>query len=264
VLNGSTWVSLVDQSLRVQLKKGDFVIVPHGKAHMLGDRASRSTMSRHNIPELVPVTALDNGAVRNDDTHFMCGYFRFSQGTLLPFLNQLPGLLVVKSGQAKAQRNAIDLFELIQHEVQNYKTVSLAVLNRLTEIMFYYAVRQWLENALLPDGALAALGDPHLQRALAKIHTSPEINWTVEDLAKSAGHSRTTFSNRFHEATGYAPIEYLTHWRVELAGRFLAESDLSLDEIASRIGYVDTNAFSRAFSRLRGIPPGSYRKVSRD
>ena len=264
VLNGSTWVSLADMSQGVKLKTGDFVIVPHGKAHILGDQEARATISRHNIPDLEPVSGLEKGQAQSGDTHFLCGYFRFSQGTPLPFLNQLPGLLVVNGSDANEQNYAADIFEFIQHEAQNHETVSLPVLNRLTEIMFYYAVRRWLESALLPHGALAGLGDPHLQRALAEIHASPQTGWTVDDLAKIAGHSRTTFSNRFHEATGFTPIEYLTHWRIELACRLLADSDLGLDEIAGRVGYVDTNAFSRAFSRLRGIAPGSYRKALRN
>ena len=263
VLSGSTWVRLPDKSNCVQLNAGDFIIVPRGEAHALSDQEQGPIVSRHHIPGMEPAPEFESRAPRSGDTHLLCGYFRFAQGTPLAILNQLPSLLVVRSSEAMPPY-VRELVGIIQQELRNDEATSLVVLNRLTEIMFLSAVRQWLQNAMLPEGALAALGDANLQRALAIIHRSPEKPWTVDELARVAGHSRTAFSNRFRAATGYPPIEYLAHWRIELARRLLAESNLSLDDIASRIGYVDTNAFTRAFSRINGTAPGAYRKASRN
>lgn len=265
VLEGQTWVRLTDTSNQTNLKAGDFVIIPRGQAHVLSDQKDGPVSSHHDIPDMEPtlMPVLENRVVQSDETQLLCGYFRFDEGTPSTFLNHLPDLLVARSEGAGGSGYAREIVGIIQQELNNNETGSLIVLNRLTEIMFFCAVRQWLDSALMPDGVLAALADKHVQRSLTMIHTSPEKPWTVDELARVAGISRTSFSNRFRTATGFTPIEYLTYWRIELARRLLAESDLSLDDIAARVGYVDTNAFSRAFSRISGIAPGAFRGASR-
>ncbi len=263
VLSGSTWVRLEDGSNDTHLDAGDFVIVPRGEAHILSDRRTGPVTSSHHVPDTEPTPEFEFRLPHKDETHLLCGYFRFAQGTPLALLDQLPSLLVASADGRSTAGNVDVITGLIRREMQKQGSVPLVVLNRLTEIMFYDALRQWLQNAMIPKGALAALGDLNLQRALSDIHTSPEKAWTVEELARVAGYSRTAFSNHFRAATGYSPIEYLARWRVELAQRMLTESNLSLDNIASSIGYLDTNSFSRAFSRINGIPPGAYRRASR-
>lgn len=263
VLSGSTWVRLEDMPDEAHLGTGDFVIVPRGAAHILSDDRNGPATSCHSVPDREPAPEFETRRPKKDETQLLCGYFRLAQGTPSALLDQLPGLLIARGGEQPASEDIDAVIGLIHREMRKDGSVSTVVLNRLTEIMFYHAFRQWLNEAMLPDGALAALGDPNLQRALAEIHALPERAWTVDELARVAGYSRTAFSDHFRTATGYSPIRYLTRWRVELAQRLLVESSLSLDDIASRIGYRDTNSFSRAFSRINGISPAAYRRASR-
>ena len=265
VLTGSTWIAASGSSNRAYLSSGDFVIVPRGEAHVLRNEEDGPVTSQHRIPgsELMPVPEFADETARNGEIHLLCGYFQFAQGTPLALLNQLPSLLVVRDASLGQSGYSRALIGIIRQELQNHGAGPQVVLNRLSEILFYCAVRQWLDSATTPGGTLAALADAGLQRALSAIHLSPEEPWTVDDLARISGCSRTTFSNRFRAATGLAPIKYATYWRIELACRLLSESRLGLDEIASRIGYTDSNAFSRAFSRMKGVAPGAYRKASR-
>ena len=63
--------------------------------------------------------------------------------------------------------------------------------------------------------------------------------------------------------TGESPGGYLTRLRMDLAARRLRDSTDSLEQVARSVGYTSVYAFSRAFSRLRGEPPGQYRVRAR-
>ncbi|MEO1161536.1 MAG: AraC family transcriptional regulator, partial [Pseudomonadota bacterium] len=152
---------------------------------------------------------------------------------------------------------------LIQHELDTMGAASLIILNRLTEVLFFCALRDWAGRSFVEGGALAALSDQRLHRALSAIHDSPDRNWTIESLAQVAGQSRTAFASGFRQAMATTPMGYVTRYRTLLARRMLTETSLALDDIASRTGYSDTNAFSRAFRRAIGTSPGAFRKSSR-
>ena len=73
--------------------------------------------------------------------------------------------------------------------------------------------------------------------------------------------SRAALAKRFVELVGQSPIQYLAGWRMHLARDLLRESTLGLGEIAGRVGYESEAAFNRAFRRLVGSPPATWRHV---
>jgi transcriptional regulator GlxA family with amidase domain len=82
------------------------------------------------------------------------------------------------------------------------------MLGRLMELLFIEVVRRYAER--LPASAkgwFAALNDPVVGRALQTIHRDPAHRWTVDELARSAGASRTVLTDRFKAVIGQAPIE---------------------------------------------------------
>jgi AraC family transcriptional regulator, alkane utilization regulator len=95
--------------------------------------------------------------------------------------------------------------------------------------------------------------------ALALMHRHPERRWTVASLAAAAHLSRTAFARRFAEATGVAPLTYLTRHRMQLATRLLQTSNLTVAEVAARVGFGSTAAFSRAYRRATGQAPSALR-----
>jgi AraC-like DNA-binding protein len=109
-------------------------------------------------------------------------------------------------------------------------------------------------------GWLAGLNDPQVGRALALLHGEPAKPWTVDELAREAGVSRSGLADRFTKLIGESPINYLTIWRMHLARQLLTESGLSAGEVATRVGYDSEYAFNRAFKRLVGHPPATWRK----
>jgi AraC-like DNA-binding protein len=130
--------------------------------------------------------------------------------------------------------------------------------------MFVDTIRQYLET--LPPaqtGWLAGLRDPIVGHALSVLHGKPSEPWTVEGLARAVGLSRSVLAERFMEMVGHPPMQYLALWRMQLASRVLLDGG-QVAEAAAAVGYESEAAFSRAFKKLVGQAPATWRKRGAD
>jgi AraC-like DNA-binding protein len=135
-----------------------------------------------------------------------------------------------------------------------------AVVARLAESLFIEVLRWQLRYAAESRGGwLAGVHDPQIGRVLRLLHALPDRPWTVDELASEAAMSRSALAKRFVELVGQSPIQYLAGWRMHLAKNLLRESTLGIGEIAGRVGYESEAAFNRAFRRLVGSPPATWR-----
>jgi len=107
------------------------------------------------------------------------------------------------------------------------------------------------------------LRDPLVGRALALLHERPARPWTLPRLAKEVGSSRSTLADRFTQFVGRSPMRYLGDWRMQLAARLLADGTAKLSAVASDVGYDSEAAFSRAFKKIVGMPPATWRARAR-
>lgn len=73
--------------------------------------------------------------------------------------------------------------------------------------------------------------------------------------------SRSVLDDRFRQVLGQSPIRYLTQWRMHLAENLLGTTDLTVYDVARRVGYQSEEAFSRAFKRERGQSPAQWRSA---
>ncbi|MDH2897691.1 AraC family transcriptional regulator [Rahnella variigena] len=108
------------------------------------------------------------------------------------------------------------------------------------------------------SGWFAALADKQLSRALNAMHEDPANRWTVQTLAERAGMWRSVFSQKFKQAVGSAPLEYLTRWRMLLAGDRLTNGNEPVSAVALSLGYESESAFGTAFKRTLGCSPRKY------
>ena len=135
------------------------------------------------------------------------------------------------------------------------------MLARMSEMMFVDAVRRY--TASLPAdsaGWLAGLRDPMVGRALALMHEQPAQDWTIDELGKRIGLSRSALHERFVQLIGVPPMQYLAQWRMQAAARMLRETRATVATIAVEVGYDSEAAFARAFKRLVGQPPATWRR----
>lgn len=135
------------------------------------------------------------------------------------------------------------------------------LLAHLTELPFVGVLRHYMQE--LPPGKpswLAGLNDPHVGMALKLLHTDQARGWTVEGFAQRVGFSRSELAEWFTDLIGESPLRYVTGWRMQLAKQLLREGNLSLSEVATRIGYESGYTFNRAFKWHVGEPPAKWRK----
>jgi AraC-like DNA-binding protein len=136
------------------------------------------------------------------------------------------------------------------------------ILARMSELMFVEAIRRHIET--LPTaqtGWLAGLRDPVVGQALAALHGEPAAAWTVESLARAVGVSRSVLAERFAEMVALPPMQYLALWRMQRASRLLLEGE-PVAEVARAVGYESEAAFSRAFKKLVGEAPATWRRAN--
>jgi transcriptional regulator GlxA family with amidase domain len=104
--------------------------------------------------------------------------------------------------------------------------------------------------------------DIQVERALDAMRKEPTKRWTVAQLARIAGLSRSAFARRFTLELGVPPLKWLAEHRLHLARERLITTDLPLAAIATEVGYVCEFAFAKAFKRLFGRSPGVFRRSS--
>jgi AraC-like DNA-binding protein len=103
-----------------------------------------------------------------------------------------------------------------------------------------------------------------LRPALGLMHAEPGRRWGLEELARAAAMSRTSFAERFRTVTGLPPLTCLNRWRMLLAQRALRDGDVRVRSPALELGYASESAFSTAFKREVGESPLRYRYRIRD
>jgi len=82
---------------------------------------------------------------------------------------------------------------------------------------------------------------------------------TLEDIARSVNFSASHYSALFRKKTGFAPIEYFNHLKIQKACQYLLYTELRIKEIADKLGIEDPYYFSRMFAKLMGQSPLQYR-----
>lgn len=264
VAEGSCWLKIGDSE--VSLAAGDIVAFPFASGHQLGvGHGGRLIRPAGDLPprpwRSMPVLRYGEGP---PDLRLLCGYLLCDALDFRPLKEALPPLLHVRTGGDDSVAWLRATIAQIVAEVDRPRSGSLSMLERLTEIAFIEVLRHQI--GMMPKGAvgwLAALADPALRKCLSLIHEDPRRDWSLPELAAASGLSRSTLAERFEAMLGTAPIRYLRDWRLCLAATALGSGSAPIAEIAYEAGYGTEAAFSRAFSRAYGIPPGSWRQKAR-
>lgn len=271
---GAGWAAIVGEP-PVRLAAGDIVMFPHGDAHVIssapGMRPKRFEpewmFATRNDPKPIPIVSHGAGessfgeAAHDAPTNIVCGFLGCDLRPFNPLIATLPRLLHLPAGD---EGNWIaPVLQQAVNASQNKRPGSDALLERLSETMFVDAVSRYIDT--LPErssGWLAGLRDRHVGRALALLHAEPSRDWTIEELASEVALSRSAFYERFLQLIGQPPMQYLTHWRMQLAAKLLREGRAPVASIALEVGYDSEAAFSRAFKRVAGKPPAAWRRAS--
>jgi AraC-like DNA-binding protein len=251
---------------QIALAGGDFVMFPHGSAHMMRDAPGRRTINvqtllkSHNPTANKSLSYGGGGAL----TTLVCGCFEFEGGETNPLIASLPAVIHIKGEEGRSAPWLETTLQYLASETTSGLPGAATVIGHLTDIIFIQAVRAYIgSSGDCKRGLAKAITDSQIGQALALMHNAPQEPWTVASLALRAGMSRAGFAARFRELVGEPPLQYLTRWRMHKAAGMLRAGSESLGEIAGRIGYEAEAAFSKAFKRWAGHAPGASRQSSR-
>ncbi|GGU46848.1 helix-turn-helix transcriptional regulator [Streptomyces violascens] len=173
-------------------------------------------------------------------------------------LEALPPLAHIRAAACAAGtlRGRLDsLFD----EVTRNRMGSAFAIRQHAQLLLLEVLRAYIDQAELPPGWLRALTDQRLRPALRLMHAEPGRHWGLEELAREAAMSRTTFAERFRAVAGVPPLAYLSRWRMLLARRALRDRDIPIRSLAAELGYASESAFSNAFKREVGESPLRHR-----
>lgn len=196
------------------------------------------------------------------ETRLLCGSYQLDGARKHPLWNSLPSYLHLPArlGEATPLRAAIDL---LAAELVTTAPGSGAMVPALLDALLVSVLRHWIDtDAGTPDhGWITALRDPALSAGLTAVHDAPARAWTVTELARRAGVSRSVFAQRFGHVVGIPPMSYVTWWRMTLAAKRLTETDDPIAAVARGVGYTSEFAFAKAFKREFDATPGGYRNA---
>lgn len=251
---------------RIALGPGDIVIFPHGDAHCLeSGPALRAVDGESELQRIfsegLKISRLGGGG---EVARFVCGFMACEPRLSKIFLSGLPAVFKVNIREDESGRWLEDAIRFSIAEAGAAGAGSDAVLAKLCETLFVETLRRYVIK--VPErqtGWLAAARDPEVGKALALMHGHPAEPWTIAELAKRVGLSRSNLAERFHHYVGEAPVAYLTRWRLHKGAQMLCSTNYSVAQIASEVGYESEPAFNRAFKRQFGEPPARYRNAAR-
>jgi AraC-like DNA-binding protein len=194
-------------------------------------------------------------------TRLVCGYLACDARLARMLLTGLPAVVRVNVRGSNAGIWLEASLRYALAEVRSPRPGGAGVLAKLSEVLFIEVLRLYMnEQSTGRTGWLAGVGDRIVGAALSALHKRPAQAWTLEDLARASGTSRSVLAARFQHLVGSSPMHYLTQWRMLLAANLLSHSNAPLAQIAEDVGYQTDTAFSRAFRREFGAPPAAWRR----
>jgi AraC-like DNA-binding protein len=257
VVSGSCWLAVEGTGEPVLLQRGDCVVLPRGRPFRVASDPALSPEDwrRHFLGAREgTLVKLNAGA----DVAVLGGHFQLDGPRAEMLLGILPPIVHPRSEPDRETWRWA--FGLLRRELVELKPGGSLIARQLVYMIFVQALRLHLDQAE-GVGWLFALSDKHVGAAIAAIHRSPERRWTVAMLADEVGMSRSGFAARFRQGVGDGPIEYLTRWRMLLAGRSVSRGE-PVGVIARSLGYESESAFRTAFRRVTGATPRDHARQS--
>jgi AraC-like DNA-binding protein len=231
----------------IELNVGDLVIFPQEIPHRMTPLAPLKGKQVH-----IPFSEVTDEI----GTGMLCGEIRFAHRAAERVIKALPEVIVINNLSCSW---ISPITALIIDESINASDTTNIFLDKLSETLFIYALRHYIETEEGDASVLAIYAHPRLSVAIDHFHAAPDHPWTLEKLAETAALSRTQFAKVFKEVSGLTAMEYVTWWRMQIAWDKLVAGDTMAD-VAESVGYKSESSFLRAFKNTMGISAGTVRR----
>lgn len=258
VMFGEGWLAVEGVPDAAHLATGDCFVLPRGLPFRLASDLALTPVDYRTVLAGRPsggVVSLNGGG----DCVIVGGHFALDGKHADMLLGVLPPIVHIRSEPDRATLRA-SLNQMMQ-ELREPQPGGLLIIEHLAQMMLVQALRLHMaEGQNGRVGWLFALADSQIGPAISAMHANPTHRWTLQSLAEHAGTSRTTFAQKFKATVGIPPMDYLTRWRMIVAGDKLTSSNDPISIVAPAFGYDSESAFSTAFKRVMGCSPRQYSK----
>lgn len=263
VASGRCWLRWKGSKAPILVETGGCLLIKTGVAFELSDARQREVVSCMSLVATEPDGFVVEYGGTGERAEVLIGRFSFDPVAAEPLVAPMPPLVHVPLGAAQAELVQGTL-ALMAKELAHDGHGAGIVIDRLTDALFVQAMRATFSTGCaFAPGWVTALDDRRVAKAIRAVHADLARPWTVAEMAREAGVSRSSFAAAFASAVGESPLDYVTNWRIYRAKVLLASSDEALAEIASRVGYDSDTALIRAFKRKVGVPPGEFRRTAK-
>jgi AraC-like DNA-binding protein len=262
VTSGRFWLETGDDDA-AWIQLGDLALVPHGEGHVLRSEPGAWApgileLERELVSDRYEILRHGDGGA---PTSLICGAVRFAHPAAANLIEILPRTIHIEALSSPRLESIQSMLRLMAAEASELLPGGEAVITRVGDILVIQAIRAWIESdPAARAGWLGALQDPQIGQAISLIHRDPARAWTVAALADEVAMSRSAFAARFTELVGEPAMRYVARWRMHVAVSALREEGATVAQLADRLGYQSEAAFSRAFKRVIGVPPGAVKR----
>lgn len=268
VTRGRAFVHAPNLDEPLELQAGDLVLMARGCVHLLSlDRTPPARSTTVSIARFVGgglADAAPDSAPAGDPaapTQVISAAYQLWHAPLHPFLRGLPPWFVVR-GHTLPQLSPVPLtLGLLDRELGDQALGATSATHGLLDALFAFALREIAarENPGTP-GWHHAIADRPIRQVLTLMHGNLGHGWTLEDLGRQVGLSRSALAERFRSAMGDTPLNHLRTLRMQKAMQLLSETRQTLEQVAQAVGYQDAFGFSKVFKRTTGQAPRQFRE----
>lgn len=149
------------------------------------------------------------------------------------------------------------VLEMLKHQQSSTAT------DFILESLLYSFFAVLAKDAAVPKLKYQELENQYIRRAVEFIQNNYPRKIKISDIADYVGITRSYLYTIFMKGFGIAPQEYLSNYRITRASELLTITDLTVEMVAASCGYEDPLVFSKAFKKIKGMPPTKYRKADR-
>jgi len=265
VAGGKCWLRIDPTGSVRALEAGDVVLFPHGSPHALLHAPDAEVFPASQVTVDDPHTSsvVENSMFGGSGTvtTLICGHFELDQDAPHPLLESLPPVVLVEASQHNRAEWLVTAGHLASAESSMYRPGVAAIVDKLAEVLLVQTLLGYIESMSQSEEVnfLAAIQDRCIGKVLVLIHQDPAHDWTLNELARKAGISRSMLTERFRALVGESPMVYVTRWRMLKSRELLRDTSMTIAQVAYTVGYGSEFSFSKAFKRFFCVSPGHAR-----
>jgi AraC-like DNA-binding protein len=257
VTKGCAHIYSEQQAHVITLNKGDIALMARGCHHVVSTTPQRSYRElMRSAVSLEYFASMDASAPLT----LISGAYQIWNTPVHPLFFELPDWVVLRSDELHSFDGITQSIRMLADEVTRQEVGVERVTHALLDILFTQVLRDIMRaHQVQPQSWLKALQQPQIRSALNLMHSDYQREWTLDELAREVGLSRTGFAVKFKQTVGTTPLQYLLTIRIQKAIHLLSDTSDKLEAVSQEVGYKDAFSFSKAFKKLTGMSPKEFR-----